>query len=301
MKKIFYTQKGQQLSIEVPEPCNRQSFFVFSIWKSGSTIQEQIIKDICSYLQIPIINVPGAAFMQGIDDNDLTPDIRQIFVKSGYGYSGFRCLPLYLRDFDFKNLKKILLIRDPRDILVSHYFSVKYSHSIPPGRSGEAMMQKRKRLFEVNIDDHALQLANSFKNTFVDYNRIEDEQLRVFRYEDIVFAKQQFVKDILDFLGLELPDNLICEIAGKQDIFPQSEEINSHIRQVTPGNYKEKLKVDTIKKLNDCFRDILLKYQYPIEDAPKIHNLDLGQAKTFLNSYQTKLLQFKQDLDKYKT
>ena len=34
-----------------------------------------IIKDICSYLHIPIIDVLGKAYMQGINDESLTPDI----------------------------------------------------------------------------------------------------------------------------------------------------------------------------------------------------------------------------------
>lgn len=292
LKKTFYTTDGKELSIEVPEPGGYPSFYVFSIWKAGSTMLDGIIKDICFYLHIPIIDVSPQAFMQGIDDNRLTPDICQVFVKTGYCYTGFRCLPSYLRDFDFQNGKKILLVRDPRDCVVSHYFSTKYSHEITRGDLGKNQMLLRQLLFETGIDTHAGQISNRFKNAFDSYNLIQDDNLRIFRYEDIVFSKKQLLRDIVDFLELDLSEGLISEIAGKYDIFPESEDVNSHVRKVTPGDYKEKLKLDTIRKLNECFKDILLKYQYHIEDSLDMHWLSIAKSQTFLNS-------LKQYLDKH--
>jgi len=300
MKKSFPTTDAKELSIEIPEPCGYPSFYVFSIWKAGSTMLDGIIKDICSYLHIPIIDVSPQAFTQGINENSLTPDICQVFVKTGYSYTGFRCLPSYLRDFDFKNAKKILLVRDPRDCVASHYFSTKYSHGIPAGDLGKNMMRLRQSLSEVSIDAHALQTSIFFKNAFDAYNIIEDDNLIIFRYEDIVFSKVQLMRNILDFLGLELSDTLISEIAGKYDIFPESEDVNSHVRKVTPGDYKEKFKVDTIRKLNECFKDILLKYQYHIEDSLDMHGLSIAKSQTFLNSMNQNLENHKNVISKYK-
>lgn len=293
MKRTYYTTDSKELSIEIPEPCNYPSFFVFSMWKAGSTMLDGMIRDISSYLHIPIIDVHPTAYMQGIDDNKLTSDICQLFVKTGYCYMGFRSLPSYLRDFDFKEVKKILLVRDPRDMLVSHYFSLKYSHGITKGDLGKEQTRARQSLFEVSIDDYALQMSENYLMVLNLYSLIEDNNLRVFKYEDIIFDKQQFMRDILYFLELKLADNLISETTIKYDIFPKSEDVNSHIRKVTPGDYKEKLKVGTITKLNECFKDILLKYQYHIEDPLGMHLLFMEQSKTFLNS-------FNQILDKHK-
>ena len=293
MKKTYYTIDGQELSIEIPDACNYPSFFVFSIWKAGSTMLDGMIRDICSYLHIPIIDIHPTAYMQGINDNKLTSDICQLFVKTGYCYMGFRCLPSYLHNFDFKEVKKILLLRDPRDILVSHYFSAKYSHGITTGDLGKEQTRVRQELVEVSIDDYVLQISETFLRVFDLYNLIEDNNLKVFKYEDIIFNKEQFMRDILYFLDLKLPDNLISETTIKYDIFPKSEDVNAHIRKVIPGDYKEKLKVGTITKLNECFKDILLKYQYHIESPVDMHLLFMEQSKTFLNS-------FNQILDKHK-
>jgi hypothetical protein len=55
---------------------------------------------------------------------------------------------------------------------------------------------------------------------------------------------------------------VIREIAQRFDIFPGQEDPSAHIRKVTPGDYKQKLKPETIAQLNDFFQDILSRYQY---------------------------------------
>ncbi|MDJ0581299.1 hypothetical protein [Crocosphaera sp.] len=48
----------------------------------------------------------------------------------------------------------------------------------------------------------------------------------------------------------------------KHDIIPSRENPFSRIRKVTPGDYKAKLKPDTISHLNDIFSHTLRKYNY---------------------------------------
>jgi Sulfotransferase domain len=262
MKTTVYTKDGQEFSIEIPQPGNSPSFFVFALHKSGSVMQDKIITEICACVGIPAISVSVAAFNQGIREEFLTRDICQIFAKNGYCFYGFRTLPFYFDGFDFTKFKKILLIRDPRDILVSHYFSIQKSHGLPPGELGEALLKKRHKLMAMDINDYALEQAPMFQKIIQRYTMIEDEKFKLFRYEDVIFNKQQWVSEILRFLNFEIEESQAYEIAKKQDIFPQEENEKSHIRKVTPGDHQEKLKTSTIKSLNETFEDILLKYNY---------------------------------------
>lgn len=264
MEKIIYSLNQEPVKLEIPPPGNVPSFFVFGLHKAGSTMQNKIFKDICDLLNIPIINIPRTSVQQGVGENNLSPDICDIFAQSGYCFLGFRFLPRYLEKFNLTESKKIILIRDPRDILVSHYFSMKKSHTIPEGKIGEKMLKQREKLQNMTVDDYVIDKANIFIDRFNKLALIQDDCFKLFRYEDVVFNKVNWIKDILHFLEMELDSDQIETIAKKQDVFPSQENESSHIRKVTPGDYQEKLKPETITKLNEIFAQILSKYNYPI-------------------------------------
>jgi len=262
MKKYLYTKDNREVLIEISEPANIPSFFVFALPKSGSVLQDKVFEDICSELNIPLISVAKSAFSQGVEESNFSEEICDIFLARGYGYYGFRYFPSYLKNFDLSKLKKILLVRDPRDILVSHYFSMKNSHAIPQGEMGNRLLKQRQTIQDMDINEYVQNKAESFLRIFQSYINIEDDLLKVFRYEDIVFDKNKWIQHILDFLDLDLPKTKIEFIAKSHDIFPNKETPDSHIRKVTPGDYKEKLNDNSISILNEVFRDVLNRFDY---------------------------------------
>ncbi|MBR8827150.1 MAG: sulfotransferase domain-containing protein [Gomphosphaeria aponina SAG 52.96 = DSM 107014] len=264
MKKIIYTQNNQQVYLEVPPPANMPSFFVFALHKSGSVMQDNVFEELCANLKIPMISVAKTSFNQGVEESAFDKRICEIFTQVGYCFYGSRYLPPYLKELDLSGFKKFLLMRDPRDILVSHYFSLKKSHAIPQGDVGDKLLAKRRQLQEITIDDFALEEAPKLGWRIKNYAKIADENLKVFRYEDVVFDKVQWIKEILAFLGLNLELSKIQEIAKRHDVFPETENPAAHIRKVTPGDYQAKLKPSTIVKLNECLEDVLVKYNYEI-------------------------------------
>lgn len=266
MKKLLHTHNNQQIFIPVPPPSNLPSFFVFSLHKAGSTMLSGIIEKIGSQLEIPLISVTQTAYAQGFEEDQLTEEACSLFSKVGYGFYGFRYLPHYLSDFDLSGFKKILLIRDPRDILVSLYFSVVKSHAVTVGEAGKRLLQEREAAAKIDIDEYVMQNMEYFVARFRVYQQLEDDRLRLYRYEDVVFEKYQWIQDILEFLELELDQEKIREIAQSYDIFPTQENPAAHTRKVTPGDYKQKLKPSTIAILNQQFDEILNHYGYSVEE-----------------------------------
>lgn len=262
MEKILHTKDNREVYIEVPPAGNIHSFFVFALPKSGSVLQDKIFEDICSELGIPLVSVAKSAFSQGVEESNFNEEICNLFVERGYGFYGFRRFPSYLNNFSLRKFKKILLVRDPRDILVSHYFSMKNSHVIPQGEMGNKLLEHRQAIQDMNINEYVLNKAESFLRIFQSYINIEDDLLKVFRYEDIVFDKSNWMQNILNFLDLDLPTAKIELIAKNHDIFPEKETPDSHIRKVTPGDYKAKLDPKTISILNEVFREVLNRYGY---------------------------------------
>jgi Sulfotransferase domain len=253
------------LQLDVPPPCKRESFFVFSMHKAGSVMLNRAMEFICAELGIPSIIIPRAAFRQGIPDEayNASAKLGDVLFPNGYCYQYFRYFPPFLASF-FENPRlAVLLIRDPRDMLTSLYFSVAYSHRITGGDAGNLQDAEREQALQVSIDDFVLEKVDFIRQEFISYDTVlASERTRLFRYEDVVFSKVAWIRDILDFLGETLPEESVGIIARKVDRQPEAERPDKHVRKVTPGDHKEKLRPETITRLNDAFADILKRFGY---------------------------------------
>ncbi len=243
------------------------SFFLFGIHKCGSSLLNKIFVDICRILDIPCVPIPELAFEQGIStekwDNcsSLTSTI-----LDGYCHRGYRHFPLFIKDSKiFQQRKKILLVRDPRDAIVSAYFSFSKSHLLPEsGEIRDNMLKTRRNLQNMELENYAVGQAVNVKEAFDRYHQYvpHNSQLKIYRYEDIIFNKAEWITDMLDFLGLTLKKAQINRIAEKHDIVPQWEEPSKHIRRVKPGDHKEKLSPACIEKLNEILSEVLARHNY---------------------------------------
>lgn len=258
---------SQILDIVIEEPADIQSFFLFGIHKCGSTLMNKIFVDLCLKLQIPCIAIARAAFQQGIPDPvwGRSENLNSI-IMDGYCYRGFRNYPVFLKGNSLINSrKKILLVRDPRDAIVSAYFSFANSHKKPgEGAALQQFIEMRERLQGLDIESYTIEHSHQVKKVFDRYYEQlnPDSLLKVYRYEDVIFNKFDWIKDILNFLDLSLEDKEINAISKRHDIVPKNEDTGNHIRKVKPGDHKEKLSPDCILKLNEILSDVLKRYNY---------------------------------------
>ena len=264
MKDITINSKeGPSFELIIPAPAAIDSFFIFSLHKAGSTLLNNILEKCCIYNEIPYVNFPGECFKRGIPFLEVDQDTIDYFESRGYCYGGFRLLTPLFKDFDFVPYKKIYLIRDPRDIVVSFYYSMLKSHPIPKeGALSEKIKESRERLMNVDINDYVLKLAPVILERIEGMQQVSQERMKLYRYEDIIFKKKEWIKDMMAFLDLDLKEVQIDKIISKHDIIPAKEDQSKHIRKVTPGDHKEKLNKNTIEELNRIFHKPLVKYGY---------------------------------------
>lgn len=258
---------GESFELRVPPPGGNKSFFAFSLPKAGSTLLEKVMTDVCAKKSIPVISPCQVAFQLGLNPTTMTDDLEQVFHKQGYGYLGFRhYLPFDSVMFDMNEANHLLLVRDPRDMLTSLYFSMKFSHTIPKaeGRATKVMVKARQSLEEKTIDNFVLERSEGIMKIYrrYIYRLIPLDNVKVYRYEDIIFDKVTWVKSMLDFIGEELPEKDVISIAKKHDLRPSEENPLLHVRQVTPGNYKKHLAEETIDRLNETFTNVLNHFSY---------------------------------------
>lgn len=262
-KRIFMKELQQQGSF--------MDCYAFSIHKAGSSVMNKMIAEVCDAAQIPCMDIPDTLFLKGVfekdwEDNSAILDL----VKPGRVYYGFRKLPpvflaeqLYLR---FK--KSVLLIRDPRDALVSQYFSYggkHVSHKLPD-ENKEAFLQKAKSTENLLIDEYVLSHARNYLNKLQAYRKnLNFDNVLLYKYEDMYFDKKKFLSDMFRHFGIKVPPKMLDRIAERNDVRPEVEDPTKHIRKGTPGDHVNKLQKETIRKLNNVFSEMCAWYGYELK------------------------------------
>ena len=270
-KHEYTVSDGKILSLPLPQPTDRECAFILGVRKSGSTLLNKIIIDLCKYNKTPYFSIAEHAFQQNLRFKDWTrAEELQEVIKDGIIYSGFRALPLFLANNElFSERKKILLVRDPRDAIVSQFFTVAYNHSIPKESSvnangaREELLNKREQVKNQPIDEYVVKNAIGMRNTLKAYLKFINSPLTlVFRYEDVLLNKKPWVQEIAQFLNLECNEIILQKILDRVDIVPDKENPKNFIRKAVPGDHKNKLQPETIEQLNEIFAEVLTQFNY---------------------------------------
>src|SRR3990172_9054344 len=106
-----------------------KSIYVFVVHRGGSTFLDHVFSDIADDAGMTRVNL-GMLFYS----NPQTPGTRYEGEAEGHVYS--RIYTQYAEFIDLERIDRgICVLRDPRDVAVSMYYSHGFSHSLTPGES----------------------------------------------------------------------------------------------------------------------------------------------------------------------
>jgi Sulfotransferase domain len=243
--------------------------FIFSMAKCGSTMLNRAVGQINAEAGIPDTNLPGVFFRLGVSPASWAKMDLRSFFADGHCHRGFRYLPHSLDQHKLlQQRKSVLLLRDLRDAATSHYFSKLHEHPVPGGGQGalaEQFVRDREALAAKSIDDHVVERARIFTKHWRHYMSVlpkDPALVRVYRYEDVIFRKRDFLTELYAFLEIDVSPEIIERAAAEVDVFPEKENVSSRVRVVKPGNYLEKLQPATIETLNAENREFLTAHGY---------------------------------------
>lgn len=242
-----------------------KSVYFFTLHKSASTLFGNLV-----------LNNTGALthvdYAAKIYQGELSEPL--VFERSGSIYGPIRISrgdanpesrPLIepcLRPEFLRNKKCLLFIRDPRDVLVSFFYSEAYSHGIsivPEIACGQ--LKRREEALTLGIDDYCLQLAPIMLGNYtaiIDIQKVCQQYL-LLKYEDMVWDFPSFSSKLSSFIKLK---NGIIEKLYEQSRPLEKEDMNSHKRSGLPGGYQNKLNRKTIAFVNDLFKQTLDHFNY---------------------------------------
>ncbi len=240
----------------------QQGVLFFSVHKSGSSISLRYLKRLARRNDLKRLNYE--AYLSSVAPNKkgllLAPDfLKRAFNPVGYFYG---CLRTFVNVPELDKYKIVLLLRDPRDVLVSYYFSMKHTNTIHQNKGVEA----RKRVNEITIDEYVLEIVPRFKLVYETYieKLLPLENVYFTKFEDLIEDSPKWLQGVADYCDLEVENDLLDEIKKNVNNEPRKENPRSHHRKSTHGDFKVKLKEETVEKLNEAFDEILKKLDYTL-------------------------------------
>jgi len=184
-------------------------------------------------------------------------EYKHIFKKEGYIYSVFGGMVENIPHIE--SYKIVFVTRDPRDILVSRYYSHVFSHTIPDmkGERQDHFILKRAEANASTIDEYVITESNNLYNSYMRYkylllNKYDD--IYITSYEKMVTEFDQWLYSLIKYCEFRLSQKFIDSlIVGHERRKPKKENIHNHTRKGLPGDYMKKLKPETITYLNNKF------------------------------------------------
>ncbi len=242
--------------------CLKKSVLFFTVHKSASTFFNWYLKELCLQTGHIYMDINGYFVTQGqkgvLKQNE--PEFKnKVFKKEGFIYGPLRN---YIEVTDIDDYPVVLILRDPRDVLTSQYFSIKNSHPLLTPE----LIKRRKFAQESSIDEHVLSQSDRFVTTYTQYiNNIYGKKNVLFiKYENMITDFRSALHSINAHCGFHLNEEQL-KLLDKSDSFQiKKENQKQHIRKIASGDYKEKLKPETIAILNKKFETILLKLGYAL-------------------------------------
>lgn len=248
-----------------------KSIIHFSMNKAATQYVKNILQEVATTNGMTPVSLNEFAFHSNIPflDHLSAKEMEQykhVFKSRGYLYSAFGGMIENINDLE--DYLIVLVIRDPRDILVSGYFSMAYSHPEPSklGSKYEGFMEKRNKAQKTSIDEYVKSESSKVYSVFERYNDLlltRRSNVYVTKYEDMISDFQEWLTNLINYTGLDISDDLKNDFINKHSgLKPKKENKAKHIRKGTSGDYQQKLNEETVQFLNAKFSAILEQHNY---------------------------------------
>ena len=187
----------------------------------------------------------------------------KIFRDQGFLYAPLR---RYVEIPNIDRYNVLLMLRDPRDVLVSRYFSMAFTHYLPSTKGLRVQYERRRRRVRtMSIDEFVVQVMPWVKTTYLGYldKLVDSGHAKPLRYEDMVQRFPEWIREVASRLQIEITDGDAAHLErlGGFDK-KRTEDPYSHIRQMTPGDYQNKLTSETIDVIDRELHDVLVRLGY---------------------------------------
>jgi hypothetical protein len=246
-----------------PSQADSDSWACVTAYKAASSYVGALLAELFGARGVPQVDLGGYAYANGLLEATCCIENQALLQTPGYYFGPFR--DAYIADMpSLRDVKVIVHVRDPRDCLVSHHYSVAYSHETPPeGPIHDDLMTRRRLYASRSVDESALGDCRDFHKIFValcDLHR-SNRGPYLSKYEDMVTDFSGWLDRLSAFIRCDHLTEVMDAIKHRTSFVVQENQFN-HKRQVTPGDFRRKLAPETQRILTEQLKDVLDHFGY---------------------------------------
>jgi Sulfotransferase domain len=248
---------------ELPPTNSREKSVVFiTMHRAGSVFTNRVITDIVARVGMVHVDFARTAFSMGVDEGPYCIERAGALCTPGYYFGAFR--GPYVKSFgDLSTSRLVVQVRDPRDCIVSMYFAFRYSHSLPGAGEARTMFENaRNEIAAQEIDSFSLTQTCQYVHRMAVIAKLLERypEALLLRYEEMVSDHDTWLRKLCAFLGVAVETEDLDRY--KTEVLPRKEDVTKHKRQILPGDYRRKLKIETQEVLTRALHVPLERFGY---------------------------------------
>ncbi len=256
-KRLF--RRGCQSHLKTTLP-DATGIVVHALHKSASMFLHKFFKDLAERAEVTFFSI----------HND-PPDHNSLLVDRSESFVLCPIRSFQTESFVFprlKNVRHFFQVRDPRDILVSEYFSLGWRHT--DEHWTDEAKQRRKQIQSMGIDEFVLTESLTGKTPLVErmnpvLEHVSQANATVVKYETMIEDFKSWADSILTSCRFANRVALLADLeAMYRDEFLPDADSQGHKRNVKAGDHRDKLKKATISELNKKFARVLRSLDYQL-------------------------------------
>ena len=172
-----------------------------------------------------------------------------------------------------ENYKTFFVLRDPRDLVISWYFSVLYSH-----QENVMVSEIKKELKKMNLTEglkysiEKLEEIGLFKvqKSWKEAN-LSSQETMLFYYEDLANDNFDFLTQLFQYLDIQMPKDQVFKLYQKNKFEKYTggrkqgvEDINAHYRKGVSGDWKNYFDSFLTTHFREVTKDLLDVLEYSV-------------------------------------
>ena len=264
-QELFLAAKERVLEAN-NRPKTHKSFLFFTTHKCASTFVTALLEELADQSDYETFNYASAYWELGDAVDSAGLHIRKflpqnydmLFRQYGEIYGPLR-FPVEFPGRE--NFKHIFFFRDPRDVLVSSFYSWAYTHPEPLNtKAREKFLEKRAKLSEEGIDAYVLRQAQEWiLPLFTEYRELAETvpDALFLTYDEFSQHTDVFLRKVTDYLEIDLSEESIEKLSNFASPIQKGAPKLEHKRSGKSGQWKNELKPEIADELNRILAPIL--------------------------------------------
>jgi hypothetical protein len=219
------------------------NFYYCCSQKTGSQWLKQVLIDPAFFQATGLKVLPYVALGMRYARVDQAVPLHTVLTHLYASYDTYAAIP------KTSTFKTFYIVRDPRDAVVSWYYSARFSHNLI-----DPIPWLRERLNAVDFEDGMVFLIDTLAEwQFFDCQRSwfaggrADPSVRIFRYEDLAKDEVAFLRDLFGYLDIRMSNQEFTGLSERHAFAKYAkgrnkgtEDQNSHYRRGSSGDWQQK-------------------------------------------------------------